>query len=485
MGEETAYYNTIKGYAAYDESAMFGYYTGIIGDSSNKDKIDLLSNSFGILYNVPFSDGISVLGFSLGQTNTYGSYTIKLYTQLNKWSATSILINNGTYLSVANFYPSVTSFPGYFLYNYAILLTIDLRSDYLYYNSAVMREVNYGSGEKLNNYIGNSSYSELLTTSYVWKLFNNYSLKKCNILVFNSGYENDYIVLFTVNCGNNTNFKVHSYTIGVGSDSTSEAEYSIVYRDFPGWTYTNDYSIISFSLIYKTSNRIVLLAKLFDIKSNNARGFDFAIYVGNSYPYSNLIFGDKWSSYHNIPFAIASIVGGNYWVSPDLKWWFFMNAGEADVFGKCGKGIRAVYSSSALFGVNGWTEASYEIDGAKMTDFISACSDYYVLDMIFNKNGNKIIVLCNSQMGHFSEFKGSYRTGIQPDLILFFMLTKNKWVNLTVESVGAKIMWTRYTSSGNKYSSFNVINNNEINFMYPGGHMSPYSGYRYYLTFDD
>lgn len=485
VGDEQAYYNTIKGYSAYDESSTFGYYTGMIVDSSNKDKIDLLSNSFGFIFKIYFSDGDSVFGFSLGQTSFYASYVTKLYVQPNKWFGTSILVNTGAYLSVANFYLSVTSFTNYPYYNYAILLTISLRSTYLFYDDAVIWERSYGGTKTLNDQQGYSLYSELLTTSYVWKLFNNYSLKKCNIKIFDSGYENDYIYLYTVTCGNNTKFNVNVYIIRVGQDSIYLESHVIEYRKLSGWTHDNNWSIISFSLIKRTSSSVILLVKVFDITSNNARGFDFAIYVGNSYPHSNLTIGNNWACYYNIPSAIIAIVGGNYWVSPDLKWWFFMNTGGTDVLGRCGKGIRAVYSSSALFGENGWTGVSYEIDGVKMTDFISACSNCYVLDIIFNKNSNKIIVLCNSQMGHFSEFTGSYRTGIQPDIILFFMLNGNKWVQLTVENIGAKTMWSRYTSSFNKNSSFNVINNNEINFMYPGGRMSPYNGYRYNLTFGD
>ena len=464
---------------------MFGYYTGIIVDSSNKDKVDLLSNSFGFLFDVHFSDGDVTLGFSLGQTNSYNSYVTKLYVQSNRWFGTNILANVGAYISVANFYPSVTFFANYPYYNYAILLIISLRSTYLYYDDAIMWERSYGGTKNLNNGTGYTSYSELLTTSYVWKLFNNYSLKKCSISIFDSGYENGYIYTYHITCGNDAVFRVKKCTISIGSDSAYAESYSIEYRKFSGYPHDNNWSIIGFSLIKKTSSNVILLAKIFDITSNNARGFDFAIYTGNSFPHSNLTISNNWACYYNIPSAIITIVGGNYWVSPDLKWFFFMNAGGTDVLGRCGKGIRAAYSSSALFGENGWTGVSYEIDGAKMTDFISACSNYYILDIIFSNNSKKIIVLCNSQMGHFSEFMGSYRAGIQPDVILFFMFNTTRWVQLTAENVGAKTMWSRYNSSYNKNSSFNVIRNNDINFMYPGGRMSPYNGYRYNLTFSD
>lgn len=104
------------------------------------------------------------------------------------------------------------------------------------------------------------------------------------------------------------------------------------------------------------------------------------------------------------------------------------------------------------------------------------------------------MVLGNVSKGYFSDdtlTSETYIEGIQPDIIMCFMLDKSKkqWKQLSHTNVGLSGLWNNYaasaSSSGNTYKpSFNFINNGIINFVYPGG-QPPYTSYSYNLTWGE
>ena len=153
------------------------------------------------------------------------------------------------------------------------------------------------------------------------------------------------------------------------------------------------------------------------------------------------------------------------------------------------KGLHAIKGSSALFNLNGWSGASYTMDkeGSAIANY---CKDIYILDVRFNSNSNKIMVLGNSSRGNFGNFTltsdYSYVEGTQPDTILFFTLGK-EWVEVTKVATSGSDFPTTYFNAGKQGSVYLPNINfvaNSISYMYPAG-KKPISGYRYNLTWDD
>lgn len=61
----------------------------------------------------------------------------------------------------------------------------------------------------------------------------------------------------------------------------------------------------------------------------------------------SLVLTSEWECFYNIPSAITSVIGGDYWVSPDLKWLFYISLSGANYQG-FSKGLHTIKGSSAL-----------------------------------------------------------------------------------------------------------------------------------------
>lgn len=263
----------------------------------------------------------------------------------------------------------------------------------------------------------------------------------------------------------------------------------------PGYPYSNEGRVEHMGwLVLKSDNeKVVILVKSQDRSYGDTHAkFYYGIWKASLGDYgTNLMLGNYWSCYYNIPSAITSVIGGDYWVSPNLKWLFYISLSGANYQG-FSKGLHTIKGSSALFGDNGWTGVSYEMEGGG-ADILNACQNYYILDVIFNYNSNKIMVLGNSSKGAFTDPSStfSYAEGIQPDIILYFIWTENqkKFVRLNSSYIGGDALWNDYSNStsggkGNIYKPLINFVNGEINFMYPGGN-EPFNAYRYNLSFGD
>ena len=222
--------------------------------------------------------------------------------------------------------------------------------------------------------------------------------------------------------------------------------------------------------------------------------FDFYVLVWKESPTWNYINSDSgvqyWHCYNNVPSAITSNMGNNFWMSPDRRIMFYIGKGPWGA----SKGINTARSDSFLFNENGWAVASPAINDSYMEEVRNTLANYYVLDIQFNKNGSKMIVLCNEQKGAQGAtlIANSYVEGIHPtNIFCFIVLSGGKWKNIPFPAVGLTNFWNKYTTSGSgKLRPFFSINQNylgnswDMSYVYPS-YSENATAYYASLTFND
>ena len=222
--------------------------------------------------------------------------------------------------------------------------------------------------------------------------------------------------------------------------------------------------------------------------------FDFYVLVWKESPIWNYINSDSgvqyWHCYNNVPSAITSNMGNNFWMSPDRRIMFYIGKGPWGA----SKGINTARSGSFLFNENGWAVASPAINDSYMEEVRNTLANYYVLDIQFNKNGSKMIVLCNEQKGTQGDtfIADSYVEGIHPtNIFCFIILSSGKWKNIPFPAVGLTNFWNKYTASGSgKLRPFFSINQNylgnswDMSYVYPS-YSENATAYYASLTFND
>ena len=323
-------------------------------------------------------------------------------------------------------------------------------------------------------------------------MLNNYSILKAiaTITVISTAQNNWYY--YNVYGYNNYFFIVGRVQVKTGGTTSSNER--IDYRELTNYPYPDSISWnhIGFIKIGEINKKAILLGRLFNEQVTNK--FDYLIYVvtmGNTTGVE-IMDTSNWACYYNIPSEITEVVGGDCWISPDSKWWFFISTSSTSVYTKGLYYVRAT-DNSVLFTETGFTNKSYVM--STNTDSVyQATKEYYILKVRFNSNSDKMMVLGNSSKGYFGDgtlTETTYIEGIQPDIIMCFILDKSKkqWKQLSHTNVGLSSLWNNYaasaSSSGNTYKpSFNFINNEIINFVYPGG-QPPYTSYSYNLTWGE
>nr|DAJ68381.1 MAG TPA: Baseplate J like protein [Caudoviricetes sp.] len=203
----------------------------------------------------------------------------------------------------------------------------------------------------------------------------------------------------------------------------------------------------------------------------------------------------RYRSFENIPSSVNDNMGTNGWVSPDLKWFFHtpLIKNEYNYFDK--KGLGTVRGVNALFDMNGWSSTTYYQDDDSTLDLRNALANYYVLEIQFNKNNNKILVLCNDTQGAFRKVvNNDYVNGCSPTHIFAFVYNGKKWVQLSQSIVGLTDIWNTYQNSmsGKTNSGFRppfIISPNyegvlKISYIYPAMERI-YTAYQATLTFGD
>jgi hypothetical protein len=222
--------------------------------------------------------------------------------------------------------------------------------------------------------------------------------------------------------------------------------------------------------------------------------FDFYVLVWKESPTWNYINSynglQYWHCYNNVPSAITSNMGNNFWMSPDRRIMFYIGKGSWGA----SKGINTARSTSFLFNENGWAVASPAINDSYTEEVRNTLANYYVLDIQFNKNGSKMIVLCNGQKGTQGAtiIADSYVEGIHPtNIFCFEILNGGKWINIPYSIVGFTNFWNKYNASGSgKLRPFFSINQNylgntwDMSYVYPS-YSENATAYYASLTFND
>ena len=222
--------------------------------------------------------------------------------------------------------------------------------------------------------------------------------------------------------------------------------------------------------------------------------FDFYVLVwkgSSTWNYINSSSGlQYWHCYNNIPSSITNNIGGNVWMSKDKRFMFYVGKGPWGA----SKGINIVRSASVLVDENGWAATSITINDNFVSELRNTLANYYVLDIIFNNDGSKMIVLCNGQKGAQGEviIADSYVEGIHPtNIFCFMMLSGGKWKNIPYSIVGFTNFWNKYNASGSgKLRPFFSINQNylgntwDMSYVYPS-YSENATAYYASLTFND
>ena len=464
-----------------------GYYTTLLMRNVSHDVL-AISNSFAIAFKSP--SGV-YFGFSCANTQSSSLREISLIklTQENY-----ILWENKVYIN--NLSPSIPILNGeasiynddngkLYIINYACIFRYSLYiSSVDMFTTAPNAVITYKRS--------NNAYVLGLSSNNLLKLLNNYSILKAiaTITVISTAKNNWYY--YSVYGYNNYFFIVGRVQVKTGGTTSSNER--IDYRELTNYPYPDSISWnhIGFIKIGEINKKAILLGRLFNEQVTNK--FDYLIYVVTMGNTTGIEIMDisNWACYYNIPSEITEVVGGDCWISPDSKWWFFISTSSASVYTKGLHYIRTA-DTSVLFTETGFTNKSYVI--STNTDSVyQATKEYYILKVKFNSNSDKMMVLGNSSKGYFGDgtlTDTTYIEGIQPDIIMCFILDKSKkqWKQLSHTNVGLSSLWNNYaasaSSSGNTYKpSFNFINNEIINFVYPGG-QPPYTSYSYNLTWGE
>ena len=468
-----------------------GAYTGIVNLASEESKLYAVSNSFGIVFFVTTGTKSYMLGHSVylsgSSFKTY--YIAKLYKNDENilwYNDSPIYVSKGS----MKYYGVSISHP---VYNFdSTKLPV---ITYIHY--VISDRINWTATQVRRYYSVNDAWTTTSSDLYAssnpisdqYKYFNNYSVRKYASVVKTMPCSNGRIKSYMI--GNYSNYEFIVVSISEQYVSNNILNFS----NIPGYPYKDEGKVehMGWLTLISDNEKVVILVK----SQDRSYGTTYAQFYYGIWKSPLGEYGDKlektenWLCYYNIPSAITSVIGGDYWVSPDLKWLFYISLSGANYQG-FSKGLHTIKGSSALFGENGWTGVSYEMEGGG-TDILNACQNYYILDVQFNNKSNKIMVFGNSSKGAFTNvnYDYSYTEGIQPDIILYFIWVENqkKFVRLNSSYIGGDVLWNDYSNStsggkGNIYKPLINFVNGEINFMYPGGN-EPFNAYRYNLSFGE
>ena len=304
-----------------------------------------------------------------------------------------------------------------------------------------------------NNYSIRNSITQLFTRDESDILYNEYSHDNCYITpIYNSAI-------------NLVKFKINSWSIDSGTAGYQFDIYSSV-------TVSKVFKILFYKKLHiDYKNRILIILGFGPDSSatSNPGGINMVgILIFRGAPTWNYIDDSQgnnfWFFYNNIPSAITDDFGLNAWVTTDMKTLMYCKKGNYGI----GKGINTVTSSNSLFSVNiGWNEiATYSINDSSTADLRNTLANYYVLEIQFNKNENKMIVLCNDTVGaQGGKTLDQYIEGIHPTHLFTFVYNGKKWVNIPYSTLGFTNFWNKYISSGSsgaKYKPFFNVNPNYL-----------------------
>ena len=468
-------------------------YTGVTNNESDESKLLYPSNSFGWTFksSILSSTGEwTQLALTFRQRNYYSGQMLNpLYVDKKPgyWDSastqpfdnpTTIVCNMSyTYDNRLQYYTLSSIMP-----SHGGIMT----SHFIFNDRSQSGNINF---KRKNSIKYEIAFFQKTTT----RIYNSYSLKKFTCNVATVVASNGVMVSLYISAAKNYFFN----TILMSTNTDSAIQSEIDFTSIESFPFSNIHYLLCWNKITSeavdvTHTDYLFLVKVIPEAYNHQyyNNFDYLFFkaknVLNNYP--NAGFASNWECYYNIPSAVKSVIGGDCWVSPDLKWLFYIKNNSTAIGGYT-KGLHAIKGSSALFNMTGWSGTSYTMD-KEGSAIAEDCKNIYILDIKFNSKSNRMMIFGNSTRGHFGDFDlGSdlkYIEGTQPDVIYFFALS-TEWVNVT-KTVSANTDFpSTYLNAGKQGSVYlpniNFVNNS-ISYMYPAGN-KPITGYRYNLIWDN
>ena len=467
-------------------------YTGVTNNESDESKLLYPSNSFG------------------------WTFKSSILSSTGEWTQLALTFRQRNYYSGQSLNPLyVDKKPGYWDYDstqpFDNPTTIVCNMSYTYENRLqyyILSSIMPSHGGIMISYFifndrsqsGNINFKRKNSIKYeiaffqkvTTRIYNSYSLKKFTCNVATVVASNGVIVSLYISAAQNYFFNTILMSTNTDSAIQGEIDFSSV-KDYPFSQLHNllCWNKITSEAVDVTHTDYLFLVKMIPESYNQYyNNFDYLFFkaknILNNYP--NAGSASNWECYYNIPSAVKSVIGGDCWVSPDLKWLFYIKNNSTAIGGYT-KGLHAIKGSSALFNMTGWSGTSYTMD-KEGSAIAEDCKNIYILDIKFNSKSNRMMIFGNSTRGHFGNFDlGSdlrYIEGTQPDVIYFFALS-TEWVNVT-KTVSANTDFpSTYLNAGKQGSVYlpniNFVNNS-ISYMYPAGN-KPITGYRYNLIWDN
>ena len=468
-------------------------YTGVTNNESDESKLLYPNNSFGWTFksSILSSTGEwTQLALTFRQRNYYSGQMLNpLY--VNKkpgyWdSASTQPFDNPTTIVCNMSYIYENRLQYYTLSSIMPSHGGITTSHFIFNDRSQSGNINFKRKNSINYEI---AFFQKVTT----RIYNSYSLKKFTCNVATVVASNGVMVSLYISAAKNYFFN----TILMSTNTDSAIQSEIDFTSIESFPFSNIHYLLCWNKITSeavdvTHTDYLFLVKVMPEAYNHQyyNNFDYLFFkaknILNNYP--NAEFASNWECYYNIPSAVKSVIGGDCWVSPDLKWLFYIKNNSTAIGGYT-KGLHAIKGSSALFNMTGWSGTSYAMD-KEGSAIAEDCKNIYILDIKFNSKSNRMMIFGNSTRGHFGDFDlGSdlkYIEGTQPDVIYFFALS-TEWVNVT-KTVSANTDFpSTYLNAGKQGSVYlpniNFVNNS-ISYMYPAGN-KPITGYRYNLIWDN
>jgi hypothetical protein len=467
-------------------------YTGVTNNESDESKLLYPSNSFGWTFKSSIASPFgkwTQLALTFRQRNYYSGQILNpLYVDERPgyWdNASTQPLDTPTTIVCNISYDYDNRLQLYALSSIMLSHNGIMTSHFLFGDESQSGNIKFERKNSINYEI---AFFQKVTT----RIYNSYSLKKftCNVetVVILTGI----IVSLYISAAKNYFFNTILMRTNTDSAIQGEVDFSSV-KDYP---FSQLHNLLCWNKITSEAVDVkhtdyLFLAKMMPESYNQYyNNFDYLFFkakkISNDYPDAGVV--SNWECYYNIPSAVKSVIGGDCWVSPDLKWLFYIKNNSTAIGGYT-KGLHAIKGSSALFNMTGWSGTSYTMD-KEGSAIAEDCKNIYILDIKFNSKSNRMMIFGNSTRGHFGDFDlGSdlrYIEGTQPDTIYFFALS-TEWVNVTkTVSVNTDFPSTYLNAGkqGNVYlPNINFVNNS-ISYMYPAGN-KPITGYRYNLIWDN
>ena len=468
-------------------------YTGVTNNESDESKLLYPSNSFGWTFKSSILSSVgewTQLALTFRQRNYYSGQMLNpLYVDKKPgyWdSASTQPFDNPTTIVCNMSYTYENRLQYYTLSSIMLSHNGIMTSHFIFNDRSQSGNINFKRKNSIDYEI---AFFQKVTT----RIYNSYSLKKftCNVatVVASSG------VMVSLYISAAKNYFFNTILMSTNTDSAIQSE--IDFTSIESFPFSNLHYLLCWNKITSEAVDVTHTDYLFLVKAipetynhQYYNNFDYLFFkaknILNNYP--NAGFASNWECYYNIPSAVKSVIGGDCWVSPDLKWLFYIKNNSTAIGGYT-KGLHAIKGSSALFNMTGWSGTSYAMD-KEGSAIAEDCKNIYILDIKFNSKSNRMMIFGNSTRGHFGDFDlGSdlkYIEGTQPDVIYFFALS-TEWVNVT-KTVSANTDFpSTYLNAGKQGSVYlpniNFVNNS-ISYMYPAGN-EPITGYRYNLIWDN